>query len=148
LLGGWTLKHWVTQHYLRSLNRPEVHIYDNDVPVYAASVAEVNQRTDGSWAVLTNMYEIECYLHADAIEDAFGVEVVVVDRPGPDGKAVPRLFAEAYFAKQKTDAVMKDGAAKLRLANKAFPLMTAERLAARDPRGEVEGWFRRIGGML
>jgi predicted ATPase len=148
LLGGSTLKHWVTQHYLRSLNRPEVHIYDNDVPVYAASVAEVNQRTDGSWAVLTNKYEIECYLHADAIGDAFGVEVVVLDQPGPDGKAVPRLFAEAYFAKQKTDAVMKDGAAKLRLANKAFPLMTAERLAARDPRGEVEGWFRRIRGML
>ncbi|WP_070108377.1 ATP-binding protein [Burkholderia plantarii] len=148
LLGGSTLKHWVAQHYLRSLNRPEVHIYDRDVPEYAKSVAEVNQRADGSWGVQTNKYEIECYLHADAIKDAFGVDIVVVDQPGADGKGVPKLFAEAYSAQQGFDGVMKDGPAKLRLADKAFPLMTAERLAARDPGGEVEGWFRRIGGML
>lgn len=148
LLGGSTLKHWVAEHYLRSLNRPEVHIYDRDVPQYAQSVAEVNLRTDGSWATQTMKYEIECYLHADAIRDAFGVDVIVVDEPGADGKAVPRLFAEAYSAQQKFDGVMKDGAAKLRLADRAFPLMTAERLVARDPAGEVQGWFRRIGEML
>jgi hypothetical protein len=26
--------------------------------------------------------------------------------------------------------------------------MTAARIAARDPAGEVEGWFRKIAGML
>ncbi|CAJ2850598.1 ATP-dependent OLD family endonuclease [Burkholderia pseudomallei] len=148
LLGGSTLKHWVTQHYLRSLNRPEVHIYDSDVAKYAESVAEVNLRTDGSWAVQTNKHEIECYLHADAIKDAFGVEIVVVDQPGADGKSVPKIFAEAFSAKQQYDGVMGDEKAKLRLADKAFPMMTAERLAERDPAREVEGWFRRLGAML
>jgi putative ATP-dependent endonuclease of OLD family len=148
LLGGSTLKHWVAQNYLRSLNRPEVHIYDNDVPQYAESVDEVNKRTDGSWGVQTNKHEIESYLHPAAIRDAFGVEIVVVDHPGADGKAVPKLFAEAFSVLQKFDGVMKDGPAKLRLADKAFPMMTAERLAERDPAGEVEGWFRKIGAML
>ncbi|MCY0855009.1 hypothetical protein [Cupriavidus sp. D39] len=40
--------------------------------------------------------------------------------PNADGKAVPKLFAEAFSAKQKFDGVMKDGPAKLRLADKAF----------------------------
>ncbi|AMV41194.1 ATP-binding protein [Paraburkholderia caribensis] len=148
LLGGSTLKHWVTEHYLRALNRTEVHIYDNDVPKYADSVVAVNQRGDGSWAALTNKHEIECYLHADAIRDAFDVDVLVADQPNEDGKAVPKLFAEAFFAKQKTDAVMSDTKAKQRLAEKAFPRMTAIRLAERDPNGEVAGWFRRIAEML
>jgi len=148
LLGGSTLKHWVAQHYLRLLNRPEVHIYDRDVPAYAKSVAEVNLRTDGSWAVQTNKYEIECYLHADAIKDAFGVDIAIIDMPGADEKAVPKLFAEAYSVQQQFDGIMGDSKAKLCLAEKAFPLMTAERLAERDTESEVEGWFRRIGRML
>jgi hypothetical protein len=148
LLGGSTLKHWVAQHYLRSLNRREVHIYDRDVPEYARSVTEVNQRSDGSWATQTNKHEIECYLHGAAISEAFGVDIAVIDQPGADGKSVPKLFAEAYSAQQNYDGVMKDGPAKQRLADKAFPLMTAERLAERDPDGEVKGWFRRIGEML
>ncbi|PXX32339.1 MULTISPECIES: ATP-binding protein [Burkholderia] len=148
LLGGSTLKHWVTERYLRALNRVEVHIYDNDVPKYAASVAEVNKRGDGSWATLTSKHEIECYLHADAIRDAFDVNVAVADNPDAEGKAVPRLFAEAFFAKQKTDAAMSDTKAKLRLAEKAFPKMTAAMVTERDPAGEVAGWFRRIGEMM
>ncbi|WP_261504532.1 hypothetical protein [Burkholderia multivorans] len=93
-------------------------------------------------------HEIECYLHADAIKDAFGVEIVVVDHPGADGKSVPKIFAEAFSVQQQYDGVMGDDKAKLRLADKAFPKMTAARLAERDPTREVEGWFRRIGAML
>lgn len=148
LLGGSTLKHWVSEHYLRALGRREVHIYDSDVPKYGESVAAINRRVDGSWAVLTEKHEIENYLHADAIRDAFDVDVPVGDQPDADGKAVPKLFAEAYFAKQKTDAPMSDSKAKQRLAEKAFAKMTAERIGERDPRGEVAGWFRRIGEML
>lgn len=148
LLGGSTLKHWVAAHYLRQLNRPEVHIYDSDVASYGAAIDAVNERTDGSWGVLTAKHEIECYLHADAIKEAFGVDVMVADHPGADGKAVPRLFAEVYSAQQSFDGVMKDTQAKIRLADKAFPLMTAERVAARDPSGEVLGWLRKLGAML
>lgn len=148
VLGGSTLKHWVTEHYLKALHRREVHIYDSDVAGYGTSVAEVNLRTDGSWAVQTAKHEIESYLHEDAIWDAFKVQVVVPDKLDANGDALPRIFALAYSAAQKYDGVMSDTKAKVRLSEKAFPMMTAERLKARDPAGEVEGWFRRIGLML
>lgn len=148
LLGGSTLKHWVAAHYLRQLNRPEVHIYDSDVATYAKAIDTVNQRNDGSWGVLTDKHEIECYLHPDAIREAFGVDMAVADHPDAAGKAVPKLFAEIYSAQQRFDGVMKDTQAKIRLAEKAFPLMNAERLAVRDPAGEVLGWLRRLGAML
>ncbi|KVC60885.1 hypothetical protein WI73_28995 [Burkholderia ubonensis] len=60
----------------------------------------------------------------------------------------PETSREAYSAQQKFDGVVEDRAAKLRLADKTSLLMTAERLAARDPAGEVQGWFRQIGEML
>ena len=144
VLGGSTLKHWVDENYLQSLRRPEVHIYDRDVPAYAAEVDKVNLRTDGSWAAQTTKHEIESYLHPDAIREAFGVTILVDDHP-VDGKAVPKIFAEAYSAAQGFDGVMRDSNAKTRLADKAFPLMTAERINERDPLGEVSNWLRRIG---
>ena len=147
-LGGSTLKHWVAGHYLKALHRPEVHIYDSDVATYAASVAQVNQRTDGSWAVQTAKHEVESYLHADAIAEAFNVQIVVPDKVDANGDAVPRIFSIAYSAAQKFDSVMGDDKAKLRLCDKAFPRMTAARIQERDPAKEVEGWFRRIGAML
>ncbi|WP_284336694.1 ATP-binding protein [Comamonas sp. NoAH] len=147
VLGGGNLKHWVDEHYLRGLSRKEVHIYDGDVASYAASVATINARGDGSWAAQTIKHEIESYLHSDAINDAFNVLVEVTDHP-VDGKATPKRFAEAYSAAQNYDGVMKDGTAKIRLAERAFPLMTAARIHARDPEGEVVGWMRRIRDML
>lgn len=148
VLGGSTLKHWVNEHYLRQLNRPEVHIYDGDVKKYAESVQQVNQRNDGSWAVQTSKYEIENYLHSDAMRAAFGVEVVVTDQPADGNQAVPKAFALAYSQAMGFDGVMGDDKAKNKLAEKAFPLMTAAMLRERDPNGEVESWFRRIGQML
>lgn len=148
LLGGSTLKHWVAGHYLKALRRPEVHIYDSDVASYADWAAQVGQRTDGSWAVQTRKLEIESYLHSDAIADALGVRVPVPDRVDANGHALPKIFATAYSAAQGFDGVMGDVKAKKYLAEHAFPLMTAVRIRERDPDGEVEGWFRRIGAML
>jgi putative ATP-dependent endonuclease of the OLD family len=45
------------------------------------------------------------------------------------------------------DGVMRDQKAKPLLAQKAFPKMTAALIQARDPQGEVIGWFQRIGEM-
>ncbi|CAD5375811.1 AAA_15 domain-containing protein [Pseudomonas sp. OF001] len=147
VLGGATLQHWVNRHYLQSLKKPEVHIYDGDVADYRDSVAQVNARTDGSWGAITSKHEIESYLHPDAIVKAFGFRIAVTDHPA-EGKATPKVFAEAYTAHQGHGAVLKDSTAKKHLANKAFPCMTAAMLQERDPQGEVVGWFRRIGEML
>ncbi len=147
VLGGGTLKHWVDEYYLRALKRKEVHIYDRDVASYAEAAAKVNAREDGSWAVQTSKHEIESYLHPDAIREAFNVAVDVTDHP-VDGKATPKRFSEAYSVLQGFDAIMGDQKAKQRLAERAFPLMTAARIHERDPQGEVHGWMTRIRDMI
>lgn len=147
--GGSTLKHWVSENYLKHLGRPEAHIYDNDVQAYQASVDEVNGRTDGkgSWAVLTSKHEIECYLHADAIAEEFGIEIEINDQPGPGSPAVPKAFAQAYSADRQLDGVLKDKTAKQYLS-KAFRRMTADRIRERDPNAEVRGWMERIAEII
>ncbi|WP_193768605.1 hypothetical protein [Klebsiella michiganensis] len=111
-----------------TLNRREIHLYDRDVPAYAEAVNAVNARGNGCWAAQTLKHEVESYLHPDAIYEAFGVTIAVTDHP-VGGKATPKVFAEAYSLAQRFDGVMKDNAAKARLAERAFPLMTA----AHDP---------------
>ena len=57
-------------------------------------------------------------------------------------------FCRSIFGSLKISMVMGDNKAKAKLAEKAFPLMTAERIRERDPDSEVENWFRRIGTMI
>lgn len=148
VLGGGNLKHWVNNNYLKGFGRPEFHIYDADVPTYAEVIGKVNDRGDGSIGFITKKHEIESYLHTDAIKAAFDVEVAVTDHPNAEGKATPKLFAEVYSAAQRYDGVMKDNNAKIRLSQKAFPLMTSEMISQRDPEGEIEGWFRSMAVLL
>lgn len=148
LMGGSTLKHWVNQNYLRGLGKPEFHLYDNDVASYQKSVDEVNNRGDNSYATLTKKLEIESYLHTKAIADAYNVTIEVPDKLNGDGKAVPKIFAEAVSPILGFDNIMGDTKAKLYLANKAFPLMTSELVKERDPDNEVEGWFKQITEMI
>jgi energy-coupling factor transporter ATP-binding protein EcfA2 len=146
-LGGGTLRHWVAKHYLRPLRRIEFHIYDRDVPKYQSAVDEVMCRGDGSWATLTIKHEIENYLHADAIAEAFGVAVEVSDHPRADGRTVPQLFGEAFAHKHGLGAALSESKAKKKLGD-AFSFMNAKRIRERDPDGEVERWFRKIGEMI
>tara|TARA_R110001592_G_scaffold347361_1_gene640843 strand:- start:2004 stop:3827 length:1824 start_codon:yes stop_codon:yes gene_type:complete len=148
VLGGGNLKHWVNNNYLKGFGRPEMHIYDADVASYVAVIDQVNNRGDGSIGFITKKHEIESYLHSDAIKAAFDVDVVVTDHPNENGKATPKLFSEIYSLAQGFDGVMKDNNAKIRLSERAFPLMTSEMIAERDPDGEVQGWFRTIAGFL
>ena len=135
VLGGGTLVHWVNEQYLKGLGRPEVHLYNSDVAKYRAQVAQINQRTDGSWAVQTNKLEIENYLHPDAIQEGLGVTIAFGDNDD-----VPSLMSAVKGWNANT--------VKKKLARHAFPKMTTARLQARDPNGEVEGWLRRIEAML
>jgi putative ATP-dependent endonuclease of OLD family len=135
VLGGGTLTHWVNQNYLRGLNRPEVHIYDGDVAVYGDAIQQVNQRTDGSWGVLTLKREIENYLHSDAILEGINCTIAFGDTDD-----VPELIRAQNGWKPNT--------AKKKLASYAFPKMTADRVAARDPNNEIAGWLTRLAAML
>ena len=140
-LGGSILKHWADYQYLRKMGCKEFHIYDNDVATYQATVDVINGRGDGSWAGLTQKREIENYLHQDAINDTYGVNVET------DSDGVPARFGAAYAAQQGWPG-LKDNNAKTKLSKVFKETMNYARLVARDPNGEVKGWFDRIEGML
>ena len=148
VLGGGTLIQWVSEHYLRALHKPELHIYDSDVPAYEVAQAVVNGRNDGSHAFRTAKHELECYLHPDAINEAFGVMIDVLDQPATPGDSVGKRFAQAYSTAQGFDGVMRETVAKRYLAEQAFPRMNAARIVARDPSGEVQEWFNHLRKML
>lgn len=148
VLGGGNLKHWVNNNYLKELGKPEFHIYDADVPSYSDSANEVNQRGDGSRGFITLKHEIESYLHTDAINIAFGIEIEVTDHPNEEGEATPKIFAKAYSAVKGFDGIMGDSKAKMILSDQAFSKMTAEMIKERDPGGEIKGWFRAIGNAI
>jgi putative ATP-dependent endonuclease of OLD family len=135
VLGGGALKHWVNQHYLQGLGRPEVHIYDRDVAEYADSIADVNSRVDGSWGVLTQKIEIENYAHPDAIQEGLGFTLSY-----GDDDDVPALVKAVNGWKPNTT--------KKRFAAKVFPLMTSERIEAMDPSGEIKDLLARIEKMF
>lgn len=139
--GGSILKYWVDAHYLENLNCPCIHIYDNDVTTYQKSIDKVNARNDGSWGVLTKKYEIENYLHYDAIKSAYDVDV------DTDEEKVPERFGKVYAIKKKLDKPMGANKSKLYL-RKAFDMMTYQLLMERDTEGEIKSWFDKMKAIV
>ncbi|WP_277069141.1 AAA family ATPase [Prevotella corporis] len=139
--GGSILKYWVDAHYLENLNCPCIHIYDNDVTTYQKSIDKVNARNDGSWGVLTKKYEIENYLHYDAIKSAYDVDV------DTDAEKVPERFGKVYAIKKKLDKPMGANKSKLYL-RKAFDMMTYQLLMERDTEGEIKSWFDKMKAIV
>lgn len=71
-LGGGTLGQWVTNNYLKKLNKTEVHIYDKDEDnKYQAYVDEVNNRGLNHFATLTQKRELENYYHESIVVSNF-----------------------------------------------------------------------------
>ncbi len=157
-LGGGSLKQWVAKHYLRNLDLPEVHIYDRDdsiPPNYQPECDSVNNRTDGSWAVITTKREIEYYLHVDAISESLNIVVIFGDMCN-----VPLIVAEAIHnsstsSKPWSDILTnskelsdKTSRAKKRLNRDAASKMTFAKLQQSDPSGEITQWLKQIHNML
>lgn len=118
-LGGGTLKQWVNENYLRTLNRREIHIYDRDVTAYAEAVDAVNASAKRCRAAQTLKHYVESYLHPDAIREAFEVILDVTNHP-VGGKATPKVLAEDYSLARGFDGVMKDSPANVRRQNGCF----------------------------
>lgn len=141
-LGGSSLKYWVEKRYLDNLHCKECHIYDNDVNTYQKSIDAINARGDGSWGVLTQKYEVENYLHPDAIKQVYGVNV---DTTLPK---VPESFGKEYAVKKGLDAPMGPTKSKTYLTKVFVEGMNGARLNEIDPTGEVKSWFENIGALL
>lgn len=151
-LGGGTLMHWVNKNYLAKLNRPEIHIYDNDVSKYQIAVDQVNQR-DGSWAALTNMLEIENYIHPRIIKEIYPIEEDFMH--SNDGwvdewksKNIPKdlsVFLKTLKAAGNTE-ITGEGAGSIKriLSEQAAPLVTLDDLIQLEAHDEVSNWFEKV----
>tara|TARA_A100001015_G_scaffold181916_2_gene202514 strand:- start:206 stop:2059 length:1854 start_codon:yes stop_codon:yes gene_type:complete len=151
-LGGGTLMHWVNKNYLAKLNKPEIHIYDNDVAKYQLAVDQVNQR-EGSWAALTNMLEVENYIHPRLIKEVYPIEEDFMH--SNDGwvdewknKNIPKdlsTFLKGLKAAGNTEIVGEGaGTIKRVLSEQAAPLLTIEDLIELEAHEEVSGWFEKV----
>jgi predicted ATPase len=156
-MGGSTLELWTNR--LQGLAVPEVHIMDRDCAPpeqakYQASADKVNARGAGAIAFTTSCREMENLLHCDAIKEEFGAAPAAIQ----SFDDVPALVAELVHAASQSPnpwAAIDDdkrekkiSKAKRRLNRGAADRMTADRLTASDPTGQVRTWLRRIGQHL
>ena len=91
---------------------------------------------------MTKKFEIENYLHPDAIKAIYDIDV------DTNQNDVPKLFGKSYSDKHKLDGVMKGKTAKNYLSKVFQEGMNMKYLEEIDPDGEVKGWFERITSML
>lgn len=134
-----------------SLTCGEFHLYDREMPPVTDErlrlVGLLKQRSHCR-AVLTTKRAIENYLHSDAVCEAGRVEVSFGDFDD-----VAEIVAHAEFQVNQNrswEALSRRGRRRLRdkakrwLNREAVDRMTPDRLAERDPDGEVIGWLQTI----
>lgn len=138
-LGGSTLRDWVNQQYLRELGRPEVHIYDGDVPEYVQAAVDVSNRGDGSWGATTTKREIENYIDDAAFATGMGIHITVTDQSDVEKLVCTALGGQKRYQGQKI---------KKAIATHVTPHLTLAHLAKRGGDQEILGWLKRLASML
>ena len=155
ITGGSALKHYIEEHHLAGLGKPEVHIYDSDVPAYKELVEKMNTTKDGrKIGFTTTKLEMECYLHQDAIAEAYeGSEVSGVKfEEITDTKKVPYQVAEKIYSLKKDDWCHLDEKKRKELADRrknilnttAVKKMTIDRIKEREGYEEIRLWLKTI----
>lgn len=155
ITGGSALKHYIEHKHLEGLGKPEVHIYDNDVPEYRAAVISINSEgNDKKIAFNTTKTELENYLQHEAILEAYaenGLNNLALN-PIADADDVPLIVAEqisiavgndwAATAPEKQKDLASD---KKKLLNtKAIEKMTVARIKERGGFDEICLWLNKI----
>jgi putative ATP-dependent endonuclease of OLD family len=139
---------------LRALNRPELHLYDRNVPPPAppaplAAMNQVNAR-NGCSAVATSKREIENYIHFEALNLAradAGIPVTF-NAQFADFDDVPLLLTQQVNPHVPDSNKWGFGRAKEFISNVALLHMTKAMLDEVDANGEVVGWFRTMQNMI
>ena len=149
-VGGGDPASWPNR--LRPLGLPEFHLYDREqLPETNArqrAVDQVNARPDCRGA-LTAKRSLENYLHPQAIASAGGGELEFGDHDSVS-LLVARQRYEQVPPSLPWDSLLRRtqqrlaARAKRWLNTLAVEQMTADRLAERDPGGEVLGWLATI----
>lgn len=155
ITGGSALKHYIEHKHLEGLGKPEIHIYDNDVPEYRAAVIRINEEGKANKiAFNTSKTELENYLHHEAILEAYaenGLNNLALN-PIADTDDVPLIVAEQISIAVGNDwdtttlEKQKDLASdKKKLLNtKAIEKMTVARITERGGFDEICLWLNTI----
>ena len=114
-------------------------------------IRRIRQDVDCS-AVVMRKRAMTNYLHPDAIYEEFHTSVAVNDDTDVPVEVVQPFLKRLKFpAWDQLDPQLRTDMAAafaIELSVKASRRMTAERLAQRDPAGEVAGWLKEIGKSL
>jgi putative ATP-dependent endonuclease of OLD family len=155
-LGGGTLGHWVTNNYLKKLNKVEIHIYDKDQDLkYQKFVNEVNNRGLNHFATLTQKREIENYLHESIVipsfqeKDGYAINLKI-----DDDSDIPNLIAKLRHLERSPDKIWEEqptrykekceNYVKKHLNKNTSTLLTVELLKERNAFDEINSWFDEI----
>jgi hypothetical protein len=140
---------WV--HPQAGFNCAEVHIYDREIPPVTeqrqAGAATVNRRPHCR-AFVTRQRALENYLHPDAIREDQGLELMFSDRD--DVAALAAQASLARYSPVAWESLSRRARQRLRNRAKAWlnttvvDRMTPQRLAERDPAGEIPLWLATI----
>ena len=149
---GSNLRFWTDR--LAGLGIPELHLYDREsVPEFydrQAAAAIVNLRP-GCRAFVTSKRTLENYLDPRAIYDARGLEVEFGEQDD-----VPKLVACQILERSRGPSwsSLPSRARRRLIASvkawlnvEAVSRMSVERLAARDPAGDIRSWMNVITEM-
>lgn len=148
--GGGDSRSWAWR--LAGLAPAEFHLLDRDVS--PATEARQQLASIVNWrphcrAVLTRLRALENYIHADAVFEVSGIRV---EFSGDDhvGELVARQVYERHDGHLPWESLQprarkrRRDKAKAWLNARAVERMTPERLAERDPEGEVRSWLETI----
>ncbi|OCH59080.1 hypothetical protein A6D98_15215 [Aliivibrio fischeri] len=155
-MGGSTLSLWTSR--LEGLNVNEVHLLDRDYEppleaAYQAASDIVNAR--GQQSFITSKREMENYIHYEAINLEFGLNLTSNFSAFDD---VPNLVAQ--FVHNESESTVpweevsdktkskKESKVKKRLNRSTLNYMTPELLSNIDTDGEVLTWMRGISAHL
>ena len=153
-LGGGDVAAWAER--LAPLGYPEMHLYDRETG--AASTARLRaasaiNRRSGCRAFVMAKRSLENYLHPLAISEARRIDVTFGDADDVATVVARRIWDEARKPLSWADVPLRArnrlrAKAKRWLNTEAVLRMTRERLAERDPTGEVLRWLAAIANLV
>ena len=147
--GGGDLGPWADR--LAPLGLPEFHLYDREASPESERrqrVADAVNRRPHCRAALTGKRSLENYLHPAAIQEACGIELAISDDELVADRVAERLYGREdgipWAELPRRTVVRRRNRVKRMLHTQAVERMTPQRLAERDPQGEVRLWLEAI----